>query len=202
LEEYAAAIDPLTTFADMRDDLDTAGSDLMLETAYYFLGESYLFTEQPEMAANVLGKAILIDRTDADALYRLGQAHLALEQPEEALPYLERAVRLVPDFVEVYTEMINAYAALDDADYVAYARGMQAFSKGDFQTALIHLQAASEALPDFGPALVGLGLAYEKMEQYPEALAAIEYALELDPTDLVAQQAYGRLQATIEEQNN
>ncbi len=199
--EYGDAIEPLEVFADIRDDADTAGSDLMLETAYYFLGESYLSTDQPEKAIEVLEKAILIDRTDADALYRLGEAYIITEQPEEALGYLHRAVRLVPDFIEAYTAMIEAYSATGEADYVAYARGMQAFSMGDFDTALIHLEAAAEALDDFAPAHVGLGLVYEKMTDYQKALAEIEYALSLDPTDLVAQQALGRLQATLEQQS-
>ncbi len=201
LGDFESAIEPLEIFVDLRDDADTAGFDLILETGYYFLGESYLSTSQPEQAIEVLEKAILIERTDADALYQLGRAYISIQKPEEALNYLHRAVRLVPDFTEVYTAMIDAYAAMDDADYVVYARGMQAFSLGDYDTALVHLQASAEALGDFAPAHVGLGLAFEKLNLYPEALSAIEYALELDPTDLVAQQAFGRLQATLEEQS-
>ncbi|MCF6278131.1 MAG: tetratricopeptide repeat protein, partial [Anaerolineales bacterium] len=105
-------------------------------------------------------------------------------------------------FTEAYTAMIDAYSAMDEADYVAYARGMQAFSLGDYETALIHLQTSAEALDDFSPVHVGLGLAYEKMTQYTEALVEIELALSLDPNDLVAQQALGRLQATLEEKSS
>ncbi len=199
LERYEAALEPLHQFADIRSQADTAGSDRLLEAAYYFLGESYLALGQPEEAVDVLEKAIAIERTDADALYQLGVAHIQLGDPQEALQYLERAVRLVPDFMESYTAMVEAYTLLDQSDYVAYARGMEAFSKKDYETALTHLQAAAAALPDFEPAHAGLGLTYEKLGQYTEALEAIEYALSLEPADLVAQQAYGRLTTLLDQ---
>jgi len=200
MENYQDALEPLLQFADIRSQADTAGSDRLLETAYYFLGESYLALDQPEQAIEVLEKAIVIDRTDADALYQLGVAYTRIGEPRKALQYLDRSVRLVPDFVESYTAMIEAYDQLGESDYVAYARGMQAFSLKDYSTALTHLKVAAEALPEFEPVHAGLGLAYEQLGQYAEALGAIEYALSLEPSDLVAQQARGRLTTILEQE--
>ncbi len=200
MEKYEAALEPLHQFAEVRSQADTAGSDRLLETAYYFLGDSYLALEQPEQAIEVLEKAIAIDRTDADALYQLGVAYIRIGEAQNALQYLDRAVRLVPDFEESYTAMIEAYSQLGESDYVAYARGMQAYSLKDYSTALTHLKAATEALPEFEPAHAGLGLTYEQLGQYDEALAAIEYALSLEPSDLVAQQARGRLTIILEQE--
>ncbi|RMF47398.1 MAG: tetratricopeptide repeat protein [Anaerolineae bacterium] len=193
--DYQNAIEPLQGFIDLRKDSPMANTDIALETAYYFLGESYMALEQPENAIEPLEAAIKIERTDADALYQLGVAYIETGQPETALPYLERAVRLVPDFTEAYTAMIDVYTAEGKSDYVAFARGMQAFSLGDYETAQVHLEHATQALPEFAPAFVGLAMTYEKQGNLDAAMQAAETAVQLAPEDFSAQQTYGRLQA-------
>jgi tetratricopeptide (TPR) repeat protein len=94
--------------------------------------------------------------------------------------------------------MIDSYSALDLPDYVSYARGMLAFSRKDYPAAMSHLQQAAEALPNFAPAFLGLGLTYESMENLQPALLAIERAVQLDPGDFATQQALGRIQAAQE----
>jgi tetratricopeptide (TPR) repeat protein len=101
----------------------------------------------------------------------------------------------VPDFVEVYQAMIDSYSAMGQPDYATYARGMEAFAQKDYQQAVSHLERATEALPEFAPAFLGLGLTYENLGDLPRALSAIQRALELDPGDFAAQQAFGRIQA-------
>jgi len=194
------ALEPLEKFVSLRKDNPMANTDTALETAYYFLGESYMTLNRPQDAIPVLEGALVINRTDADALYLLGQAYQATGRPEEALEQYHKAVRLVPDFTEAYTAMIEAYSALNQDDYVAYARGMQAFTLKDYQTARTHLEYATSTLPDFAPAFLGLALTYEKLDQPQEALQAVNRALDLDPTDFAAQQAYGRLQAILNPQ--
>ena len=84
---------------------------------------------------------------------------------------------------------------------MTYAQGMVAFSQKDYQAAASHLERATEALPDFAPAFLGLGLAYENMSSLQPALSAVHRALELDPGDFAAQQALGRIQSAQETQN-
>ncbi len=196
--DYQNAIEPLQAFIDLRKDSPMANTDIALETAYYFLGESYMALEQPENAIAPLEAAVKIERTDADALYQLGVAYTKIGQPENGLPYLERAVRLVPDFTEAYTAMIDVYTAQNQPDYVAFARGMQAFSLGDYQTAQVHLERATQALPTFAPAFVGLAMTYEKQGNLDAAMQAAETAIQLAPEDFSAQQTYGRLQAATQ----
>ena len=178
-----------------------AGTDVALEAAYYFLGESYLRLGQPVDAIQQLEAALLISPVDADALYQLGLAYQADGQPELAVQRYQKAVRLVPDFIEVYQAMVDSYSALGRPDHVTYAQGMVAFGQKDYQAAVSNLERATEALPDFGPAFLGLGLAYEHLGNLPQALWAVERALELDPGDFAAQQAHGRIQAAQETQN-
>jgi tetratricopeptide (TPR) repeat protein len=195
-----AALEPLEKFVALRKEGAMAGVDTVLETAYYFLGESYVKLNRPAEAISVLEAALVISRTDADALYQLGLAYQASGQPEAALERYHEAVRFVPNFVEVYSGMIESYSALERPDHVAYARGMQAFCLQDYGTAQTHLEHATEALPDFAPALLGLGLTYEKVGDLHAALTAIQRVLDLNPNDLAARQALGRIQATMNAQ--
>jgi len=201
LNEADPAIENLEQFVAARKDLPMANVDTTLEAAYYFLGESYLSQNRPAEAIPNLEGALTITPTDADALYQLGMAYQATGDADAALEKYHKAVRLVPDFVEAYTGMIESYSSLNQPSYVAYARGMQAFSMKDFATAKTHLEAATEALPDFAPAFLGLGLAYEKIDMPYEALQALEQAIELNPNDFAAQQAYARIQAALDGQN-
>jgi len=202
LNQPENAVEPLKHFAFLRKDLPMASSDTALEMAYYFLGESYMKINRPIDAIEPLKAAIQIMPTDADALYQLGMACNATDNPEEALLYFDRAVRMVPDFIEVYSGMIESYTALDEPELTAYARGMQAFSQGDLEEAKPNLEYAAQTLPDYAPAFLGLALTYEKLDQLDLALISITYALELEPDNFAAQQTLGRLQAAIAAQES
>jgi tetratricopeptide (TPR) repeat protein len=200
LGQPEAAVEPLQRFVALRRDGPMAQADKALEAAYYFLGESYMKLNRPAEAIPVLEAALVISPADADALYQAGLAYQATGQPEAALERYHKAVRLVPDFAEAYSGMVQAYSDTGKSGYKGYAQGMEAFSLGDFKTALSHLEAATQALPEFAPAFLGLGLTYEKTGQLEAAEAAIVRALELDPHDFAAQQALGRIQSVPETQ--
>ena len=197
LDQPEAALGSLEKFIELRKDAPMAGADTILEAAYYFSGESYMKLDRPAEAIVALEAALAISATDADAIYQLGQAYQADDQPEAALVRYHQAIRFVPDFTEAYSGMIESYSTLDQSSFVAYARGMEAFCLRDYGTARTHLENATEALPDFGPAFLGMGLTYEQLGEPEAALGAIQQALELNPSDFAAQQALGRIQATM-----
>lgn len=190
------ALAPLRQFVSLRKDGPMARSDAALEAAYYFLGESYVSLGRPAEAIQSLEAALLISPVDADALYQLGLAYHQDSQPELAVQRYQEAVRLVPDFAEAYEAMVDSYAALNQPDHVTYARGMVDFSRQDYRKAVAQLERATEALPSFAPAFLGLGLAYENGGNLDLALVAIQRALELNPGDFAAQHALGRIQST------
>jgi len=200
LNQPDMALNSLERFVDLRKDQPMASVDTALEAACYFLGESYVKLGRYADAISVLELALGISATDADALYQLGLAYQATGQPELALQYYHKAVRLVPNFVEVYQGMIDSYAALGQPDQQAYAQGMEAYSMGDYSSALPYLEQATEALPDYAPAFLGLALTYEESGRLEEALTAIERAAELNPNDFATQQALGRIQTALEAQ--
>lgn len=197
LEQPAKALEPLQKFIALRSTQSMAGTDMALQAGYYFLGESYLKLDRPTEAISALEAALAINAVDADALYQLGLAYQANGQNNQALEAYHKAIRLVPDFTEVYAGMIDSYAALDLTHHVDYARGMVAFSMQDYESAHTHLTQATQTLPDFSPAFLGLALTYEALGQPADALTAIGHALELSPDDIAARQALGRIQASL-----
>jgi len=198
LAQAAAAIPPLEQLIAARKKNPMAKSDMLLEMAYYFVGESYNKLGQNENAIPPLEAALEITPTDADALYQLGVAHQSQERCETALESYHKAVRLVPDFTEAYQGMAECYTLLDEPGRVEYARGMQAFGMKDYERAHTHLQKAVQLLPEYAPALLGLGLIYEKTNDLNAAADVLQQALALDPHDLAARQALGRVQASLD----
>jgi tetratricopeptide (TPR) repeat protein len=199
--ELEAALGPLQSFVQLRKDQPMAGMDTALEAAYYFLGECYVKLGRQAEAVAALESALEINSTDADSLYQLGLAYLAGGAVEPALESFHRAVRYVPDFVEAYTGMAQCYEVTGQSVHESYARGMVAYSLKDYLSAQAYLEEATEVLPEFGPAYLGLGLTYEKMGQLEAALEAVQHALDQDANDFVAQQAYGRIQSTLQAGN-
>ena len=197
LGQPADAISPLEHFIKLRQDSPMAKSDTILEMAYYFVGESYNKIEQNEKAIPPLEAALEITPTDADALYQLGMARRALGQCETALESYHQAVRLVPDFTEAYQGMVECYSLLDEPGRTEYAQGMKDFGMKDYRSAQNHLQKAVQLLPEYVPALLGLGLAYEKQGKLAAAAEVLQQAVSLDPHDFAARQALGRVKAAL-----
>jgi tetratricopeptide (TPR) repeat protein len=200
LNQPEAALDPLTRFVSLRKDRPMAQEDRPLQAAYYFLGESYANLGRHSQAIPALKAALAISSTDADALYELGLAYQAIGQSQTAVEYYHQAVRFVPDFAEAYAGMVESYTALGQPHHLAYAQGMQAFCVGDYETARVHLETAAQALPDFAPAFLGLGLTYEKAGDLEAALTATQRALELAPSDFAVRQTFERIKAAIKRQ--
>lgn len=194
------AIAPLEKFIALRKDSPMAMSDTALQTAYYFLGESYNVLGQPAQALPALESALQINSTDADALYQAGMSAQAMNEHEKAVEFFHEAVRFVPDFTDAYAGMIESYTALDKLDHADYARGMQAFSVKDYQAAQKYLESASKGIPDFVPAYFGLALTYEQLNRLEDALSIIKIASQLDPNNFSIQQAQGRIEAALKSQ--
>jgi len=198
LSQPAEAIPPLEHFIDLRKDSPVARSDTLLELAYYFVGESYVKLNQYTDAIPPLEAALEITPTDADALYQSGLAKQFLGDCDAALAHYQKAVRLVPDFTEAYQGMAECYAAKNDPGRVKYAQGMLAFGQKDYATARTNLMDAVQTLPDSVPALLGLGLTYEKLGDFTAAKDALQRAMTIDPHDLAVRQALGRVQASLD----
>lgn len=190
----------LERFIELRSNSPMANSDDLLHTANYYAGDTYFNMGDYEAALLYLESALEGKMMDADTMFRLGQAYAATEQHELALDQFHTSVRFVPEYYEVYGGMIESYTALGDSDKVAYARGMQLYIEQDYDGALAHIFSAYEADPEFVPALLGLGMAYEKLGDYDFALLYLNEVLIREPDNFMANHVVGRIQEVIQSQ--
>lgn len=193
----ADAIDPLTRFVDARKDEDMPGLDKSLQAAAYYLGDSYLQLGKPQEAIEPLTQAVNWSQTDADAMYKLGMAYSALQDYPKAVNMFSAATAFVPDFLEAYDAMAIAFDAAGKPDYGDYARGMSAYSKKDYKTAVELLQKSAQAQPGYAPTFAGLGMAYEALGRLQEALDAYQTGVQLDPNSFNASRGAERVQKLL-----
>lgn len=192
-----AAVEPLQKFVDANKDTEMPGLNKTLQSAAYYLGDSYLQLGQPDKAVPPLELVVEWSKTDADAMYKLGMAYLGMERFEDAVTLFQSATIFVPNYTEAYEGMAQAFEGLNDMAYADYARGMVAYSKKDYDTALPLLLKVAEAVPDFVPVFDGLGLTYEGMGDLQNAKSSYEMALQLFPDDFTASTGLQRVEALI-----
>ena len=191
--DFADAVEFLGRFIEIRLQVPMGEMDAYLQTALYFVGVSYLELGMPEEAAASFQESLHINTMDADSYYQLGVAYSELGDHENAVNVYLRATDFVPDFLEAYQGLIESYAALDNAGMVAYARGMEALTLGDYQTAETHLLSAVESYPELARGYIGLAMVYEQTADYDTALENVNKAIELDPNNFLANNILGRI---------
>ncbi len=195
-----AGVETLEQFAAERRNSSMAKSDRTLQASLYYIGAGYLSLGRPEDAVSALIEAIDITPTDADALYQLGNAYQGVSKCDLAIESYTRAVSFVPDFIEAYEGLEQCYKKLDMAGHVLYADGMAAYSSKEYTNALNDLEQATQMLPNFGPAFVGLGLVQEQLGDLNAAKATLEHALTLDPDSFLAGNSLQRIQLVLTNQ--
>lgn len=191
------AVGPLQSYVDANKDTDMPGLNKSLQSAAYYLGDSYLQLGQPDQAVPVLEMAVEWSQTDADAMYKLGMAYLGVQTYDQAVNMFLNATAFVPNYTEAYVGMTTAFQALNEPDLANYSLGMQAFSKKDYTTALTLLLKSAQARPDFPPIFAGLGMTYEAMNDLEKAKSSYEAALQLDPSNFTATTGLQRVEALL-----
>lgn len=164
---------------EMRQEFDKAKTTLVgppLSQAYATLAANYQqvgFTEEADVA---LGNAVLVSPEDARWIYLRGILAGKRNQPAQARDYFEQAFRLEREYLPIRLAVIESRLAAGETDS---ARQLieQAGEAGKDDARLAALRAR-----------VAL-----QQKRYPEALAAVEAAIKLDPA---ANQLYS-LQAEI-----
>jgi len=172
---------------------EMADNDPILAAGYYGVGSTLMDQGKPKDAIAPLGKALAIQRTDADVLFALGSAYLQADQPKDALQPLTLAVTLVPnDWPEPYRALEQAYTKTGDASHAEWAGAMAAFAGGDAATATTRLQKLVDG--DLAlQATVGLGVISESTGDTAAAADWYRKALAIDPNDMTARLGLGRV---------
>jgi Tfp pilus assembly protein PilF len=164
------------------------------------VGEAYLVEGNLIAALRELKKAELLNPDDHITHYDLGLVYLSRERYDQAIQHFERAVQLKPDYAPAINSLGNAYAAKQDWDKAiqAYERiaedafygtpyfalsnlGLAYYHKKDFVQAEKYFNEALKLSPEFVQALGGLGMTYNAIGRYPEAVAKLSKAVQKDP---------------------
>jgi tetratricopeptide (TPR) repeat protein len=187
------AIQYFVQFKELAKSSDFAPADRRLEGVYYHLGRLYLEKGQLDDAREALTSALAIDRTDSDTFYLLGQTFTAQGDINNAVLAYRWAVAFVPNFVDAYKGMQQAYEKAGDPTAVGYPKGMVEILSGDRTKGLQDLEAYVTQVTDDYDALNALGWAYEDGGQKTEALSAYKRAVAADPNNKVAKAGVQRL---------
>lgn len=191
--ELDAAATDFQAVIDGAVEKEMAGYDQQLEGAYYSLGAVTLKQGHPKEAADHLASAVLINRTDADALFLLGKALIESGDPKSGIDALHLAIALVPTgWCDPYAELANAYTAQKDATGATYASGMVALCEQRFTEAKTQLTTASSGKYALD-AFIGLGLLAEEQGDYIAAADAYGKALAIEPQSFAATTGMGRV---------
>lgn len=188
-----AALTYYMRIVDLNKDNPMAKIDKQLEAVYYQLGTIYNEQSRYADAVDSLQKALQIDSTDSDAYLELGLAYQRQNDHAAALRAFEQAVRFVPDFAEAYQGMVSSYQATGKTPEMNYARAMVLLTQNQPADAAKQLESVVAQNPEFIPAYLGLGLAYEKLGRREQASIALQRYLKANPNDVAANQALGRL---------
>jgi superkiller protein 3 len=172
--------------------------------------------KQPEEAIPLLKQAVLIAPEDREAWSLLSKSQIRLKQYVEGKTTLQKAISLDPQYtslddrvllmemqyndgqqmeaLNIAEEILGKDAANKDAIRVAAfsynylaMQEQDATKKAALQNkALDYYQKVLESQPDDADLVFNLGLLYEAMERYDEAIAQYERAFTLNPKDLEA----------------
>ncbi len=127
--------------------------------------------------------------SDGALRYQLGLL-LAVQQPEAALAHLAQAAELDPRFKDSSDALIGAIrtASLQgDAASILVETGRALAAQGEWELAAEALRSALDARPNDANAWAFLGEALQRQNpQDPQALAALQRSIELDPNSLAA----------------
>ena len=179
-EEYQKAIEPFLTIVELNKDNPLRLINRQLEAVYYYLGIAYHELGSYQEAIDSLNEALLIDKTDADAWYLLGNVYRDMEDYDSAIDSYKQSLRFVPEFKEVYQELVVCYENSGNADLANYAKAMVDYCNGLTDSAIEQLERINTTGNHYAEVYLGLGMSYEKEGEIQLAISAYEYALELE----------------------
>ena len=166
--------------------------------ALHLLGLIAAQSGHPQAAVGLIGRAIAVDPSIADAHSNLAKALNDLKRHQEAIASCETAIALAPNSDGAYINRGNALAGLQrhEAALASYDKAIElspgsAIAHNDRGNTLQGLHRYADAVasygravaikPDYAEAYVGRGVALQKLKRRQEAAADLQRAIALNP---------------------
>src|SRR3990167_5506288 len=128
------------------------------------LGNCYLRLQQLPQAEKFYQQALAIDADYPDAHFNLARLYLQEEQIETAISHLEHVIRIAPQHAAALGQLGHIY-----------------LQQGDYQRAMVYLNKRILIQPTT-ESYYALASAALKIQDFLEAIDALEHCLALDPT--------------------
>jgi tetratricopeptide (TPR) repeat protein len=174
-------------------------------------GRALLAQGMPDEARHVLEAVAARLPRDPRPLQALAVVQADLGHPEEAISWLERAAAVAPDDADTLNNLgfLEVSLARCDAGVAHLERALALDGtvprvRNNLAFALVCVGEATRALALFrstgreADARYNMGVAYERLDKIPSALAQYQAALDADPTHPAAREAHERLTASEE----
>ena len=178
--------------------------------AYYYIGDAYLFKNDPGSAIQAYDQGIQVDPKSGPMYVGLARARLLADPNANVLPLLDQAIQLDANFGDAYlergivkirdndtsgaiTDLGEANSRLPNNPQVFYNLGQAHFKTGNYDLALRAAQQANQLdvtnLPDY----LLLGQIYIQNGNNTEAIKALQIYLKYVPDDVTASVSFGKL---------
>jgi Tfp pilus assembly protein PilF len=168
------------------------------------VGEAYLAGGNLIAALKELKRAELLDPNDHITQYDLGLLYYYRERYALATEYFEKAIRLKNDYAPAINSLGNVYAARGDWDkaielynsisedvfygtphFALSNMALAYYHKKEYAQAEKYFNEALSLRRDFVNALWGLGMTYNTVGRYSEAVVKLEQAIKRDSKSAV-----------------
>ena len=176
--------------------LESIMMDRFHKEAYWGLALSYKYLKEYQKAIKNLSKLIKIDDQNDEYFYELGVCYLSDGKPECAIPQLVKAIVLNKENLEAQIQLAIAHELVDEADLslmiynklietnpeflkAYYNKAAMLMGMGDFKEASKTFFQIIKRNPNYYKAYLGIGMCFDKLEKYPEAIRYYKKFLEL-----------------------
>ena len=187
--------------------LDSLEIDPENATTLAVIGEIYTDVGNWDVAQQYLDQALEIEPQNILALRNLAHLNEWQGDYEQSVELYKQAIQAAPDRFDLYIELGRQYrVGLFEYDLAndAYRQAVEAYESaitldalgfglynvGDHLQAVRVLRDAVELDPDYGPALVHLGMALYARRNYEDAVVALEKGVEILGEDVRIEHIY------------
>jgi tetratricopeptide (TPR) repeat protein len=175
--------------------LDFASDYIVL---YQELAEAYLKGKNPQLALEILKKAITVNPNDATCYYLQGIAYYLRKNHTEAITSFKQAIMLKPNYIEALNRLGTCYTEINNYEQAKgaykqlisfapqsfvgyYGLGNIYYALRDYNQALIYYQRAVALNPQDTKVLYSLAQTYYELGEFDASIKIYKELLKINP---------------------